>query len=218
MSGFRSPESRRAAPRSARPPPGTGTSSERLVYERILPAVPASIGRIRRGFDETLSGLGVDGTLRTDIALAVTEAVTNAVLHAYLDARPGPLYVAAGLSGRRLRVSISDCGRGMVPRNDSPGLGVGLSLIRRLSDELTIVPSGTGAGTCVSMVFSAIATVGRLPAAAVAPGRDDDLVREYLHLLSAAGALQENSRALIAEAEQAVAKARRLRSARRRWD
>ena len=43
----------------------------------------------------------------------VTEAASNTVLHAYGDLRPGPVYVAAAVSGRSLVLTVSDCGRGM---------------------------------------------------------------------------------------------------------
>jgi serine/threonine-protein kinase RsbW len=208
MNDFRSREQPEALPRDGSRPP------EILLFERIVPAVPESIGRIRRGLDESLTELDLGAGRRSDIALAVTEGVTNAVLHAYLDARPGPLYVAAGLSGASLSVTISDCGRGMVPRADSPGLGIGLSLIRRLADELTIGAADAGAGTTVTMLFHGLATAGA--PRAIEPVRDADDLREYLHLLATAGALQADTRALIGEAEQAVATARRLRDARRR--
>jgi serine/threonine-protein kinase RsbW/stage II sporulation protein AB (anti-sigma F factor) len=215
MSDFRSPESSEAAPRNARPPPAAATSSEVLVYECIVPAVPASIRRIRCGLDEALRMLGVDGGRRTDIALALTEAVSNAVLHAYLDSRPGPVYVAAGVSERRLCVTVSDCGRGMIPRTDSPGLGVGLSLIRKVSDGVTIGPSGSEAGTCVAMSFRGVTPPASDPPAAIVPTR---VLAEYRDLLKTFGALQSDTRALLAEARQAVAKARRLQEARRRGD
>jgi serine/threonine-protein kinase RsbW/stage II sporulation protein AB (anti-sigma F factor) len=189
--------------------------SEVLVYECILPAVPASTRRIRRGLDETLRMLGVDGGRRSDIALALTEAVTNAVLHAYLDNRPGPVYVAAGVSERHLCVTVSDCGRGMIPRTDSPGLGVGLSLIRKVSDEVTIGPSGSEAGTCIAMSYSGITPPASDPPPAIVPSR---VLDEYLDLLKTFGALQSDTQALLAEARQAVAQARRLQEARRRRD
>ena len=70
-----------------------------LLYEAILPAVPLCVGRIRRGLDEALAGIDVSAQRRRDIALVVTEAATNTVLHAYGDMRPGPIYVAAAVSG-----------------------------------------------------------------------------------------------------------------------
>jgi len=90
------------------------------------------------------------------IELAVSEAVSNAVLHAYRE-RGG----AAADPQLRLRLTeddegvwivVSDDGVGMSARDDSPGLGVGLSLIARLSDQLLIVQGDIG--TRVHMRFS----------------------------------------------------------------
>ena len=80
-----------------------------------------------------------DQTL-SDIKLAVTEACTNVVVHAY-DGGEGPLEVAATMRAERLTVVVRDEGRGIVPRPDSPGLGLGLPLIATLAESLEL---GTG--------------------------------------------------------------------------
>jgi serine/threonine-protein kinase RsbW len=88
------------------------------------------------------------------IALAVSEAVTNAVIHAYVD-RPVPGDVEV-LAERHpddgLEVHVCDEGRGMMPRSDSPGLGVGLPLVAKLAQRFRVETRPTG-GTAVSMVF-----------------------------------------------------------------
>lgn len=85
--------------------------------------------------------------------MAVSEAVTNAVLHAYVDCdEPGVVAVYAQTRERSLQVAVCDAGSGMRPRTDSPGLGVGLLLIARVTDELTI--TDTTPGMCVHMTFA----------------------------------------------------------------
>ena len=70
------------------------------LYERALPAAIPSIGQVREELDAVLAGAGVALPRREDIALAVTEATTNVVLHAYRRAAaPGPLEVEAGWAG-----------------------------------------------------------------------------------------------------------------------
>ena len=88
------------------------------------------------------------------IALAVSEAVTNAVIHAYVDQpRPGDVEVFAERhEGNGLEVQVCDEGRGMMPRSDSPGLGVGLPLVAKLAMRFRVETRPTG-GTAVSMVF-----------------------------------------------------------------
>jgi anti-sigma regulatory factor (Ser/Thr protein kinase) len=88
------------------------------------------------------------------IALAVSEAVTNAVIHAYVDqARPGDVEVLVERHpGDGLEIHVCDEGRGMMPRSDSPGLGVGLPLVAKLAQRFRVETRPTG-GTAISMVF-----------------------------------------------------------------
>jgi anti-sigma regulatory factor (Ser/Thr protein kinase) len=88
------------------------------------------------------------------IALAVSEAVTNAVIHAYVD-RPAPGDVEVRVErhpGDGLEIRVCDDGRGMIPRSDSPGLGVGLPLVAKLAQRFRVEARPTG-GTAVSMIF-----------------------------------------------------------------
>jgi anti-sigma regulatory factor (Ser/Thr protein kinase) len=124
---------------------------ETLVYEGSLPAEPASVGALRRELSNALQPLEVSTDLLADIALVVSEALTNAAMHAYVDMTPGSIALAAALSRGSLRVTVTDQGRGMVPRTDSPGLGLGLGVMGRLSDALEISsPGGRGTEVCFS--------------------------------------------------------------------
>ena len=89
------------------------------------------------------------------IALAVSEAVTNAVVHAYADLpEPGDVEVTAELhDGNGLEIRVCDDGRGMTPRLDSPGLGVGLPIVAKIAERFKIEARPTG-GTAVRMFFA----------------------------------------------------------------
>ena len=89
------------------------------------------------------------------IALAVSEAVTNAVVHAYIDAlAPGDVEVFAERHfGNGIEIQVCDDGRGMMPRRDSPGLGVGLPLVAKLAERFR-VETRPGGGTAVRMFFA----------------------------------------------------------------
>ena len=89
----------------------------------------------------------------SDIGLVVSEGVTNAVHHAYVDADPGEVRVGVELRGEELEVVIEDDGRGMIPRPDSPGLGLGLPLIATLCDRFDAQTS-PGGGTKLCMWFT----------------------------------------------------------------
>src|SRR4051812_24394908 len=104
-------------------PPGAGRTPA-LVYERVLPAVPTAVGRIRGELDSALVGLDVPRVRRHDVALVLTEAAANVVVHAYAGAMPGLLYTLAALSGAGLRLDVYDRGHGMQPNGGSAGLGV----------------------------------------------------------------------------------------------
>jgi serine/threonine-protein kinase RsbW len=126
-------------------------------YERRLPAVIPSIAHVRHELDAVLVCAAVPGRRREDIALAVTEATTNVVLHAYRDAEPpGRLEVVAVISGGTLRVTVRDWGCGMRPRLDSPGSGFGLSLMGQLADAVAVRTHRIGGGTSVSLRFGAV--------------------------------------------------------------
>ena len=87
------------------------------------------------------------------IALCVSEAITNAVMHAYRDVQPpGRIEMKAELEGDSLTVWIQDHGHGLEPRLDSPGLGLGLPLISQFSAGSDVVSPERG-GTEVIMRF-----------------------------------------------------------------
>jgi anti-sigma regulatory factor (Ser/Thr protein kinase) len=118
-----------------------------------MEAVPAAVPTLRGAIADFLDSVGIGDPLLTSAKLAVSEAVTNAVMHAYVDApRPGAVSVDATFEGDALLVEVADEGSGMMPRLDSPGLGVGLPLIADTTDTLDIANSPRG-GTVLRMSF-----------------------------------------------------------------
>jgi anti-sigma regulatory factor (Ser/Thr protein kinase) len=94
-----------------------------------------------------------DGRLG-DVRLAVSEAATNAVLHAYRDREPGQIRVVAHvLDDGCLRIVIEDDGLGPLPRTNSPGLGLGLPTIASLADAVEL-SAGATKGARLSMRFA----------------------------------------------------------------
>jgi anti-sigma regulatory factor (Ser/Thr protein kinase) len=93
---------------------------------------------------------GLDEGQVHDVALAVSEAATNAVVHGYRG-EAGTIHVSASMSESELTIVISDKGPGLVPRTDSPGLGLGLPIIASLASRVELVSEGEG--THVHMVF-----------------------------------------------------------------
>ena len=99
---------------------------------------------VRRKLAGMARDCGMDAEGIADVRLAVTEAATNAVIHAYATAE-GDLRVTAAVQGGELAIVIGDTGPGLVERRDSPGLGAGLSVIATVAERLKIVshPGGT---------------------------------------------------------------------------
>lgn len=85
------------------------------------------------------------------VRLAASEALTNAVIHAYPE-RAGRIKVTAWTAPGELVIQIADDGLGFQAAAETPGLGVGLGLISQLSDEFTIRQPNSG-GTEVRMRF-----------------------------------------------------------------
>jgi serine/threonine-protein kinase RsbW len=123
------------------------------VLVRRFSARPDRIAAIRH---EVRDYARENGATNPDaIALAVTEAITNAVVHAYVDEpEPGEIeVVVTPLPETGLEIHVCDEGRGMVPRHDSPGIGLGLPLVATLAERFEI-EARAGGGTRVLMAFA----------------------------------------------------------------
>jgi anti-sigma regulatory factor (Ser/Thr protein kinase) len=100
---------------------------------------------LRREMTGMAKDCGMDSEGIADVRLAVTEAATNAVIHAYAKAE-GELRGHRRDARRRARDRHRrPAGPGLVERRDSPGLGVGLSVIASVAERLKFVshPGGT---------------------------------------------------------------------------
>jgi serine/threonine-protein kinase RsbW len=120
---------------------------------RRVPAEADQVAGVRDAVRNFVRACGAAKAAEDDIALAVGEACTNVVMHAYVDAvGAGWLVVEASHLDGELVVAVRDEGGGMLPRTDSPGLGLGLSIIGQLSQRLEIIEHGAS-GTEVRMTF-----------------------------------------------------------------
>jgi anti-sigma regulatory factor (Ser/Thr protein kinase) len=86
-----------------------------------------------------------------DVALAVSEAVTNAVVHADRSGKLGAIALRAWVQGPYLVVRVTDRGAGMRPHPEWSGLGLGIKLIRLVAEEVTFDSSDEG--VAVTMTF-----------------------------------------------------------------
>jgi anti-sigma regulatory factor (Ser/Thr protein kinase) len=123
-------------------------------WQREFAAEPVIVGEIRRGVADFARAHGASEDVLDNLSLAVSEAATNAVLHAYVEqAGPGDVHVTTDHGPGAMCVHVRDDGRGMTPRSDSPGSGFGLMLIAQYADHHEVLPAPAG-GTSLRMRFS----------------------------------------------------------------
>jgi len=106
--------------------------------ELALPARATNIAVVRHAFGALGEAFALDEEILSNIRLAVTEACTNVVVHAYPDEHEGLLEVAATLQADKLEVLVRDEGPGIGPRPGSPGPGLGLPLIASLTESVQL--------------------------------------------------------------------------------
>lgn len=117
-----------------------------------LPAIVESVPTARRAVVEAARAAGASERALADVALAVSEACTNVVEHAYREQEtPGTLSLSADLHGTAFEVVVSDEGSGVRPRDDSPGLGMGMALMAAVADGVQI--DHDGAATRLHLTF-----------------------------------------------------------------
>jgi serine/threonine-protein kinase RsbW len=124
--------------------------------ELTVPATAENIPLLRHAVSGFLQGIDITGERASDVLLAVTEACTNVVQHAYRDANADQdprIELTADRQDDVLLVAVRDVGHGFAPRVDSPGLGLGLPVIAALTRTVEIRPL-TPSGTEVMMTFT----------------------------------------------------------------
>jgi serine/threonine-protein kinase RsbW len=118
-------------------------------YIMLVRLALSGLSHFRRFSDETLG----------DLKLAVTEACSNSVRHAYRDGREGSVEVVYELHPDRLVVEVCDDGEGfaLAERPSAPEQmldegGLGIAIIRELADELELGSGANGKGSRLRLV------------------------------------------------------------------
>ena len=117
-----------------------------------LPARPENVAVVRHVLGAFAEALHLPIEVVQDMRLAVTEACTNVVRHAYDGSDPGALEIILRPRDDALDVIVSDHGRGIGPSRDTGGPGLGLPLIAALVDSLE-VQHAPHAGSRLAMSF-----------------------------------------------------------------
>ena len=116
--------------------------------ELELPAEPGSVAEARHAAARLARHHGVE---EADVKIAVSEAVGNAVLHAYRDGKTGTVRVRGGPVRGKLVFVVADSGVGMSPNPNSPGLHLGIPLIGKVAEDMRI--DAGSRGTSISFSF-----------------------------------------------------------------
>lgn len=122
---------------------------EAAMLQLRLPAEVASATLARHALAEMMGDahLDVDDVA---VALCVSEAVTNAVVHGYRAHAAGDADADAAIDVHAweqdggLCVVVRDYGMGLAPRDDSPGLGLGMPLMSAMADRFAFAADAPG--------------------------------------------------------------------------
>jgi serine/threonine-protein kinase RsbW/stage II sporulation protein AB (anti-sigma F factor) len=122
-------------------------------FEATFPSTPPGVGALRREVAAFAQRAGMDDDGVGSVRLAVSEAATNAVVHAYRERDdPGELQVRSYVDAGELVVVVCDTGIGITPRPDSPGLGLGMPLMASVTNSFRVVSADRG--TEIHMAFA----------------------------------------------------------------
>ncbi|MES9542289.1 MULTISPECIES: ATP-binding protein [unclassified Actinomadura] len=109
-----------------------------ITMDLVLPRDVASVPATRKLLDAALAALGVEGHIRDDIEMMLTEACTNVIKHAEHGA---DYTVRAMIQDRRCVIKVIDSGTGFdaarfAPPDPSAENGRGLMIMRALADDV----------------------------------------------------------------------------------
>lgn len=131
-------------------------------FSATYEATPQNVAVLRNQMATLARDCGLDDLAIHDVKLAVSEAATNALLHAYRDRDPGTIRVDATIENGELIIAVRDEGVGMSPRTDSPGLGLGLPVIASVAKRLEVIPDEPGTRLRMAFTCPAAATPAAL--------------------------------------------------------
>lgn len=113
-----------------------GTRTATWLHRRGVASIE-SVTRLRRELNSWVLAVGVSKKVAYDLVLGCYEAMANVVAHAYPAGTAGVVDVSARLRNNDIIVTVTDRGR-WEPGTDTAGGGLGLALIRRLSDGMDL--------------------------------------------------------------------------------
>jgi len=118
---------------------GAGANGQRLPSRRVWPAEAKQLAAMRAEVHRWLAPLDLPDDAEHDLVLAVNEAASNAIEHAYrAGGADRGVELAFWLGPDDLHIAIIDCGTWREPPSGRRGRGFGLEIIRRLVPGVAI--------------------------------------------------------------------------------
>ena len=119
--------------------------------ELRISARPENLSLARLALAGVGATIGAPAEVIADLKVAVTEACTNAIKHAYRSGEEDGIVVSYSASGETISIRVEDRGVGFDPENPFRGgrlngdsHGMGLMIIRALADELEVTSDSSG--------------------------------------------------------------------------
>ena len=146
------------------------TKTENIVVNEmtlIVPAVSVNEAFVRGAVAAFAAQADPTVDVINDIKTAVSEAVTNCIVHAYEGKGAGDITVKCSVAGGELQISIADTGIGIpdvakaremffTSKPEQERSGMGFAIMEAFMDGLEI-ESAVGAGTTVRMTKKIVA-------------------------------------------------------------
>jgi serine/threonine-protein kinase RsbW len=118
-----------------------------------IPSSSSELERVDVLTEQIAHDMGFSDDVRTDLAICVTEAVNNAIVHGHKGRPELSVDIKYEIFQDSLRVTVRDYGKGFnanelpdptAPENLMKENGRGVHLIRALMDEVIITPLNVG--------------------------------------------------------------------------
>ena len=138
-----------------------GVAEDAQTVQLTIPAKPEYITLVRLALSGITKLRPLSDETLGDLKLAVTEACSNSVRHGYGDAGDGTVEIRYELQPDRFVVEVADDGPGFDARGGRPDAveeeslvegGLGIAIIKALSDEFESGERGDGRGSRLRFV------------------------------------------------------------------